>query len=470
MPDKPTGPAASSREGASRVTAFETLVLFSGAERDAARDPRDLTLVGRCPVCDHAKSLLIVPDSDGTAQVWCVMNNGACTASAIADRCSIPLDALTVVEGSSLFEIAHDVSVPLTRTVLGVEVLDRAALATLPEPEPLVADTIDRRTVSLLAGPPGSGKSFVALGWAASIATGTPWLGRPVEKGRVLYVVGEGAHGLAARLSAWEEHHGVTIPTESFLVLPAAVQVSKPDDLNLLVRFVERESFDLVVFDTLARMAVGVDENSAQGMGVLVQAFEDVKRATGSGTVLLVHHTGKDGETVRGSSSLEGAMDTVYRIDAAHEPSVLRRTKRKDGPVEDETHFLLDNVAESCVVVPTVRRAFVLYESPEAWHSGWIAVRLTYRDGVTFTKSEAVRAMVARGIARATAYRYLTELVASGVVRNLTRSEQAPAVYKVQDNVARRLGIPIPKPFALVSGEGTAPDLAEVVSPLSHEV
>ncbi|MBI1376080.1 MAG: AAA family ATPase [Frankiales bacterium] len=440
---------------------LSTLIGASGAQPDPHRGTE--SLVGRCPICDHAKSL-IVSLAPERASVWCVMNHGACDADAIVDRLGLPTDVILERLASGGFELAHDRPLQASRTLLGVTLLTRADLATLPEPEPLIAETLDRRSIALLAGPPGTGKSFVALDWAASVATGAPWLGRTAEPGRVLYIVGEGAHGLHARLSAWEAHHGAEIETDRFVVLPAAIQVTRPADLRELADHVEREDFDLVVFDTLARMAVGVDENSAEGMGRLVDAFETVKRATPRGTVLVVHHTGKDGETVRGSSSLEGAMDTVYRIDATFEPHALKRTKRKDGPVEDVIDFRLQEVADSCVFVPTDRRSFATIEAdPEAWHAGWTAVRLTFRGDADFSKSDAVRTMIASGIARTTAYRYLTELVAHGLVRNVMRSESAPPRYKVQDHVARRLRIAIPEPFAL-----RLPDGADGVPLPSH--
>src|SRR3712207_8578017 len=59
-----------------------------------------------------------------------------------------------------------------------------------------------------------------------------------------------------------------------------------------------------------------------------IDAAEQIKRATGSGTVLLVHHTGKDKQTVRGSSALEAAMDTVYTTEGDPLNLRLRRDRK----------------------------------------------------------------------------------------------------------------------------------------------
>lgn len=89
------------------------------------------------------------------------------------------------------------------REAIASRVVDREALSRLPKPTPMIGETLDRGNVAMLAGMWGSAKSFVALDWAACIATGKPWQGRRVDRGRVLYVIAEGAQGLSVRLDAW---------------------------------------------------------------------------------------------------------------------------------------------------------------------------------------------------------------------------------------------------------------------------
>ena len=45
-----------------------------------------------------------------------------------------------------------------------------------------------------------------------------------------------------------------------------------------------------------------------------------------------VHHTGKDGKTLRGSSAFEGGADTVYFTSRDGAVITLDREKRNDGP------------------------------------------------------------------------------------------------------------------------------------------
>ena len=232
-------------------------------------------------------------------------------------------------------------------------ILRRDDLALLPAPEPLIEDTLDRSTVALLAGYHGTYKSFVALSWAASVTTGTPWMGRPVQQGRVLYIVGEGATGIDNRLRAWEEANGVRIDHDALHTTRGAVQIAEPRALAEVAGYVEEVGFDLIIIDTVARAAVGLEENSSKDMGVFIDAADQLRQATEAGTVLLVHHTGKDKSTVRGSSAVEAAMDTVYVTEGGDGLVRLRRTKRKDGPMED-THLLrFEQVGPSGVLAST---------------------------------------------------------------------------------------------------------------------
>ncbi len=225
-------------------------------------------------------------------------------------------------------------------------VLNRGQLEHLPQPEPLVTDTLDRATIALLAGYHGTGKSFIALSLACAVATGQPWLGRPTHQGRVLYIASEGAEGLHGRISAWET--AWRTPVAALDVLPQPWSLGSERSADALAYAAQAAPYSLVVIDTLARCAVGLDENSARDMGQVIDGADRIRRASRS-TVLLVHHTGKDRTTVRGSSAIEAAADTVYAVEADGAAVTLTRTKRKDGPLRDVLPLKLERGSQgSC--------------------------------------------------------------------------------------------------------------------------
>jgi AAA domain len=55
------------------------------------------------------------------------------------------------------------------------KLLTRSDLRALPKPEPLIGNVLDQGTTALLYGTWGTAKTFIALDWAASVATGRDW-------------------------------------------------------------------------------------------------------------------------------------------------------------------------------------------------------------------------------------------------------------------------------------------------------
>ena len=238
---------------------------------------------------------------------------------------------------------------------LRLRLLGRDQLGSLPQPESMIEATLDHRSVALLIGHWGTAKTFLALDWAACIATGQRWQGRETHPGVVLWIASEGASGLHQRLRAWEAQNGVMIDSESVVILPLPVQFTDPAVFENLRDLVSDLNPSLLVIDTLARCMVGLDENSAKDMGVVVDALYRLRDAAVDCTVLVVHHTGKDKVTTRGSSALEGGVDTVYRISGNASGLKLTRTKRKDGHTLDEHHFqLVQPVGQDSVVLAAV--------------------------------------------------------------------------------------------------------------------
>jgi hypothetical protein len=193
-------------------------------------------------------------------------------------------------------------------------------VASRPAPEPLVYGLLNLNTEAWLIGAPGSLKSFVALDLAGHIGSGRDWQGHRVRKGKVLYIAAEGADGMTLRTRAWLKTHG---DPGDVIFLPYPVQVKSNDGQWEALTQLSRElEPSLIVIDTQARVSVGLEENSATDMGVLISAVGSLKRATGA-CVLVVHHTGRNGGDARGSSALDGAQDTELKVVRAEPRSSL---------------------------------------------------------------------------------------------------------------------------------------------------
>lgn len=264
------------------------------------------------------------------------------TLEELASGAETPESAARIMaNGARILGITRDIidnAAAAQTPVLADLLINRSGLRNLPKPEPLIDGTLDRGTTALLYGKWGSYKSFLALDWAASIATGHGWLGRPTEQQRALYVAAEGAFGYASRVDAWESSWKTPIADDALDLYPRPINLTRASEVDQLCALIVWGGFGFIVLDTLARCMVGADENSAKDAGIVIDALNRIREATpdGRGVALGVHHSGKDGRTLRGSSAFEGGVDTTYFVEADGTGRILlERQKRKDGPVDD---------------------------------------------------------------------------------------------------------------------------------------
>jgi hypothetical protein len=183
----------------------------------------------------------------------------------------------------------------------------------LPEAEPLVDGFLVKESVVRLYGPPKSYKSFVMLDLAACVGQGMDWHGKKVVQARVLYVVAEGVRGIKRRVRAWEALNKRAMTGVQFY--DRAVQLGDRRDVSALIRTAKRGNYEFIILDTQARCTVGMEENSASEMGVVVAALDVLKEVTGA-CVALVHHSGANGGRARGSTAILGALDAEFEVEA----------------------------------------------------------------------------------------------------------------------------------------------------------
>ncbi len=202
----------------------------------------------------------------------------------------------------------------------------------------------------VLYGPSGSGKSFLALDLALCVAANQPWMGQDVMSGPVVYVAAEGMGGMQQRLEAWRFSRPTCDPSGIRFVEWSVNMLDEQDVTTLLAALADLPIPPaLTVIDTLARCLVGGDENAARDMGLFIAAVDRIRAATG-GTVLVVHHTGKNGDAERGSSALRGAADTMIAVTNDDGLIRIQCDKQKDAPEFERVYARLVTVGDSAFI------------------------------------------------------------------------------------------------------------------------
>lgn len=226
---------------------------------------------------------------------------------------------------------------------------DEDYLMTMPPVQWMVEGLLTRHGFAVMYGAPGTGKSFLAIDIAMSVSRGHQWQGRDTHKGAVLYIAGEGVGGLGKRVKAWRLHNEVEGPGD-LVILPTAVNFREQAEVEKLMRTIDslNKQFSCVVVDTVARALLGGEENSATDMGLFVAACDAIKHHCGCG-LLAIHHANKTAtggiNSMRGSSALAGAADTVLGITKAENLVSMVVDKQKDAEPHDKMTFEMVSVA-----------------------------------------------------------------------------------------------------------------------------
>lgn len=210
--------------------------------------------------------------------------------------------------------------------------MDESEFKTMPPPAWLIEDMLIERGLSMIFGPSGHFKSFIAMGLGCEVAA----------RGKcVFYVAGEGIARMARKdYPAWKHLHGETRDLPFYLQedMPLYLDGDASDyrafGESIAAKAAGRP-VGLIVFDTTNRAMLGLDENSAKDVAKFLAAGEELKKAFGC-NVMLIHHTPEaDTHKARGSSAIFGGLDTVLRVDADKEAKLVKLWVQKQKNAEE---------------------------------------------------------------------------------------------------------------------------------------
>ena len=289
----------------------------------------------------------------------------------------------------------------------------------------LVKRWVQDKALVMVHGPSGGGKTFVVLDWCLRMAGAVPeWAALKVRPGTVVYLAGEGHHGLRGRVAAWKVHNGAG---------PLSMWLSRDGcDLNTpagYMRVVDNvralpKRPSLIVVDTLHRFLLG-DENSAQDAKTMLDACGALM-AEFNCSVLLVHHTGVSDEAqhrARGSSAWRGALDIEISIVPGKDGGPIQIVQRKSKDAElaepvwaeltsvtipgwvDEDGQPVTSAVVSLVEAPVVAKKENKVDTlRKQFEAAWYASGAEDRNGMPYLTRAALRAkLMEDGCTEATA-------------------------------------------------------------------
>lgn len=238
--------------------------------------------------------------------------------------------------------------------------IDQAEFMAEPDPEWMIEGMIVRGGgIGQIIGTSTAGKTFVALDLALSICGKDDWLGHKINvNGPVVYACLENPAGFRKRLRTWLIRYGIQ-RYRLKIVRHHQINLMKADSVGEFLSGVRTIEPAMVIIDTQAKATAGMDENSAQDTGVMIEYIEAVAREL-TCPVILVHHVGHAGSDRlggRGSTALFAAMDFVILVkhDTKTKERTLEFTKLKDGDPINALSFHIESVNGVGVLVKGTR-------------------------------------------------------------------------------------------------------------------
>ena len=276
----------------------------------------------------------------------------------------------------------------------------------------LVKRWIQDKALVMVHGPSGGGKTFVVLDWCLRMASKTPiWIGNKVKPGTVVYLAGEGHHGLRGRVAAWR-HYNKASKLDMWLSKDGC-DLNTPTGYLKVVESVRTlpNRPNVIVVDTLHRFLSG-DENSAQDAKTMLDACNALMQEFAC-SVILVHHTGVSEEAqhrARGSSAWRGALDVEISIIPGKDgfPMQIVQRKSKDAEMAETVFVELQQVAipgwydedkqpvTSAVVVESKAPVMPKKESKidanrKAMENAWWGTGAETREGLPYVSRSALK-------------------------------------------------------------------------------
>lgn len=222
----------------------------------------------------------------------------------------------------------------------------------------LVDRLISTHSIGGLGGDSGEGKTFLALAIACSIVTGRELITgfKPMRKGNVIFMAGEGQHGLQDRLDTLVTEYDLDGDEidDGILFTSQMLPLRNPTDANLttVLDLVDQlgKRYELVIFDNYAQMLDDVNENDNTGGVQNIKAARAFVDRLGAAGLILGHLTKESGKW-RGAGSVRAAFDFLFIVESQNGLRCVRVDKEREAESGARIPYAIETRGESAVAV-----------------------------------------------------------------------------------------------------------------------
>lgn len=192
----------------------------------------------------------------------------------------------------------------------------------VPPREMIVAPFIATGSLNLVVAPRGLGKTFFGMELCKAVTTGTAFFEWHVPVPRdVLFLDGEMPTEMLQERFAFLYQGSISdrlfiLPSEALWTKDKPLNLNEPESQQRVQALLDALDTQgrkppLIIMDNLSSLSFGVDENDNTMQDSILRWLMGLRHQGYS--VLLVHHTGKNGEQ-RGASRREDFLDTSIRL------------------------------------------------------------------------------------------------------------------------------------------------------------
>lgn len=210
-----------------------------------------------------------------------------------------------------------DVLLPPLRLIDSTEILAKE----FPEPVWAIPGIVPAG-LTLLAGRPKIGKSWLTMQIALAVASGGVALGANVDRGRVLYLALEDSERrLQNRMKAQRWPADATDAVKFMLYKDFREQIEylNGGGGSRLAKHLQRERYRLLVIDTLSKSFKG-DQNDNAEMTAAIAPVHEIVNTLDMAAIIIHHHAKPKGtdpnpvDDLMGSSAIAGVADTIIGL------------------------------------------------------------------------------------------------------------------------------------------------------------